>query len=341
LAIDIEQFLERGGPRWQRLGALLDQGDDSDTVLGIARLEELLSLYRQACADLNLARGLTRNARLLEPLNQIVGRAYRFIYGGRRRTKLPPGYLRRLLFTEIPQTFQRESRSVLLAALALIVGAVVGAGATIVEPDTGAALIPAQFFSESPGERVRQIEHGHERIDNVERATTFGATLYTHNIQVSFLGFALGALTIVGGLWLAFFNGVLLGAIAVRYLADGVGTFFIAWVGPHGSLELPAIVFATAAGVRMGQAFLLPGERGRKASVREAMQSVWRMLLTTAILLVFAGTVEGSFSQLSSNSVSYAVKICVALVLFSGMIFWLFGSAPRPLAQPPASSGDK
>ena len=116
--------------------------------------------------------------------------------------------------------------------------------------------------------------------------------------------------------------------MAASYVVDGVALFFAAWVGPHGALELPAIVFAGAAGLRLGRALLLPGDLSTGASLRQALPSVTRMLLTTALVLVVAGLVEGSFSQMSAKTIPYALKIAIAVVLFAMLFAWLFLRRP-------------
>jgi uncharacterized membrane protein SpoIIM required for sporulation len=326
--MDLERFVSERSPRWKRLEALLDEVQEApESALGRARLHELLLLYRSACADLNQARALTANPQLLGNVNQLVGRAYRFIY--RRRRGAAPIHWRRFFLRDIPATFRREERWVRLATAALVLGAVVGFAAVLRNPAQARSLLPEEFFTHSPAARVEQIESGKERIDTLSKATEFGAFLYTHNIQVSFLAFSLGALTFGGGLLLVFYNGVLLGAVAAQYLLDGAGTFFVAWVGPHGALEIPSIVFAGAAGLLAGRALLFPGERGRAAALRESFPSVFRMLCACAVLLVFAGLIEGSFSQMSSRSVPYAVKIAVSCALFAALYGWLFASGAR------------
>ena len=102
------------------------------------------------------------------------------------------------------------------------------------------------------------------------------------------------------------------------YFLDGVTTFFLAWVGPHGALELPAIVFGGAAGLRAGRALIAPGVRSQAAALRAAFPSVWRMMLATALVLVLAGLIEGSFSQFSARTFPYPLKIAVAALLFGG-----------------------
>jgi uncharacterized membrane protein SpoIIM required for sporulation len=320
---ELERFIHERGARWQRLSALLDEVHElEESELGRARLQELVLLYRSACTDLNRARTLTANPQLIGSLNQLIGRAYRFIYRRRRSTRVNLG---QFFLRDVPATFRLRIRFVQLGAAAMLAGAAVGFVAVARNPANALVLLPPQFFSERPAARVQQIETGKERIETLHDATAFGSYLYTHNIQVSFLTFALGALTFAGGIFLLFYNGVILGVVSAQYLADGAGTFFVAWVGPHGALELPSIVFAGAAGLLAGKALLMPGDSGRAAALRDAFPAVFRMLAATAALLVCAGLIEGSFSQLSARSVPYAAKIAVAAALFAAMSFWLFG----------------
>jgi uncharacterized membrane protein SpoIIM required for sporulation len=214
--------------------------------------------------------------------------------------------------------------TIAVAAAAMVLGTLFGALAVTVDPANRERLIPSVFFTESPRERVAKIESGKERIDNLDKALVFGASLYTHNIRVAFLAFSLGALTIAGGLLLLFYNGVILGAVAASYILDGVPLFFFAWVGPHGALELPAIVFGGAAGLVAGRALLMPGSLSRAASMRRALPSVWRIMIGTALTLVLAGLIEGSFSQFSARTFPYEAKITAAALLFIGLMTYLF-----------------
>jgi uncharacterized membrane protein SpoIIM required for sporulation len=329
--MDLERFIRLRRQRWARLEALIDRAEGG-AALGTDGLQELLGLYRQACSDLNEARSYTANPELLGRLNDLTGRGYRFVYRGAASSRLQ-GAVRRFLSHDVPATFRREKAFVLAAAVAMAAGVAVGLAAVAVDRSNGHLVIPDEFFTESPRERVEKIESGKERIESVEEALAFGASLYTHNIQVSFLAFALGALTVAGGLWLLFYNGVVLGAVAGMYFLDGVTTFFLAWVGPHGALELPAIVFGGAAGLRAGRALIAPGVRSQAAALRAAFPSVWRMMLATALVLVLAGLVEGSFSQFTARTFPYALKIAVAVLLLAALMSWLF---LRRLREEPA-----
>jgi uncharacterized membrane protein SpoIIM required for sporulation len=322
--LDVERFVRERRQRWARFEALLrDVERLPDHAMGKARLLELVRLYRQTCSDLNEARSYTANPELLSRLNELATRGYRVVYRrshGRRFAASAARFFK----VEAPATFRREKAFVLAAAAALLFGSVIGFGAVMLDRQNGERLIPEAFFSESPRDRVERIEKADERIGTLEEASAFGSYLFDHNIQVSFLVFSLGALTLVGGALLLFYNGLILGAVAAMYLLDGVHVFFLAWVGPHGALELPAIVFGGAAGLRLGHALLLPAPLSTGASLRRAFPSVWRMLLATCLVLVVAGLVEGSFSQFSAKTVPYPAKIAAAAVLFLGLFSYLF-----------------
>ncbi|MEK6376150.1 MAG: stage II sporulation protein M [Acidobacteriota bacterium] len=319
--MNVERFIAERTPVWQRLEQLLAEAEIKDPTS--ARLHDIVELYRRTASDLNRARSHTANPELLGYLNQLTGRAYRLIYGAGHRAPVWRSLVR-LIVREIPAAFRRERLAVAAAAAALLLGALFGSAAVLIDPANGPRLVPAQFFTERPRDRVQHIEENRERIDSVEKAALFGASLYVHNIKVACLTFSVGAVTIIGGLWLLFYNGTILGAIATMYILDGVPGFFFAWVGPHGALELPAIVFGGAAGLLTGRALLMPGNLTRQASVRRVLPSVWRMMTAAAMTLVLAGIIEGSFSQFSAKSLPYALKIAVASLLFVALLAWLF-----------------
>lgn len=319
--MNIERFLAERRPVWSELDALLTRAEG--VALTRDEMHELVSLYRRTCSDLNRARSYTANPEVLGYLNQLTGRAYRFIYRAAHDTPVWKAFVT-LVTREIPSAFRQQRVAVLVAAAAFLAGALFGTLAILVDPANGQRLIPPDFFSESPRERVEKIESGEERIDSMEKALVFGASLYTHNIKVSFLAFSLGAATILLGLLILFYNGIILGAVGTMYVLDEQTVFFFAWVGPHGALELPAIIFAGAAGLVIGRALLLPGDLSRATSIRRVLPSAWRMIIGAILTLVLAGLIEGSFSQFSAKTIPYSLKISVALLLFASLLWSLF-----------------
>lgn len=326
MPMDIDRFVEERKDHWRRLEELLDRAEQlTERDLGPEGMRDILRLYRLTSSDLNQARSLTADPEVLERLNALAGRGYRFIYRSRRSGLA--GALRRFgrfLSFDVPEAYRQEAWAVGVAAAALLLGALFGFLAVIARPSSAEDLIPGELFTQSPRERVEEIEKNEERIATIDDAAQFGAQLYTHNIRVSFLAFSLSALSLVFGVWILFFNGSLLGAVAATYMLDGVSTFFFAWVGPHGALELPSIIFAGAAGLVAGRALFFPGNLSRGASLRRAFPRVWRMMVGVMLFLVVAGLIEGSFSQFSAKTVPYSLKIAVAVVLHVALLAYLF-----------------
>lgn len=329
MPMDIDRFVEERKDRWRRFEEVLDRAEQlTERDLGPEGMREILRLYRLTSSDLNQARSLTADPEVLERLNALAGRGYRFIYRSRVSAGAGlAGALRRFgrfLSFDVPEAYRQEAWAVGVAAAALLLGALFGFLAVLARPSSAEDLIPGEFFTQSPKERVEEIEKNEERIATVDDAALFGAQLYTHNIRVSFLAFSLAALSLVLGVWILFYNGSLLGAVAATYMMDGVSTFFFAWVGPHGALELPSIVFAGAAGLVAGRALFFPGNLSRGASLRRAFPRVWRMMVGVMLFLVLAGLIEGSFSQFSAKTVPYTLKIAVAVVLHVALLAYLF-----------------
>src|SRR5277367_1132426 len=155
--MDVEEFVAGREERWKSLEALLVVAEESPVFeLGRERLLELVRLYRLSCTDLNHLRSLTANPQLLDRLNQLVGRGYRFVYSQAGRPRW--GAVRQFFLRDVPATFQHEKRWVLSAALSLGLGAAVGFSAMVLEPENASALIPPAFYSESASERVHRIE---------------------------------------------------------------------------------------------------------------------------------------------------------------------------------------
>ena len=110
--MDIDRFVEERKDRWRRLEEVLGRAESStEQELGPEGMRELLRLYRLTSSDLNQARSLTADPELLERLNALAGRGYRFIYRSRREGGVL-GRLRRFLGVEVPEAYRQEAWSV-------------------------------------------------------------------------------------------------------------------------------------------------------------------------------------------------------------------------------------
>ena len=93
-------------------------------------------------------------------------------------------------------------------------------------------------------------------------------------------------------------NGVSLGSAFGLYANKGIVRLLIAFIAPHGVLELFAICVAGGAAFLIAAGLLLPGNRSRRSALVENGRRAIRLIGVSTLLLVVAGTLEGLVSPI-------------------------------------------
>ena len=310
MILDLARFQAQAGPRWSKLESLLAALEGRpDRRLNPAEAEQLQELYAQISADLNRVTHGALAPDLRQYLERLVARAYAELYYApptRSEIWQPRRWPR--IFTAFPEAFRRQSRYFALSVMITVLGCALGGLAVRYDPASVEVLLPANYLR-NPGQRVNEDAKGgnrHSASAQVEAA--FSAELITHNIQVALLAAALGVTFGIGTALLLFENGVLLGAVAVRYTQQGFGLFVTAWLLPHGAFEIPSILIAGQAGFYLARLLLRRREdRDMRRAIRE-----WLLLIGgLAMMLVWAGMMEAFFSQHHAPVLPYGFKVAV------------------------------
>ena len=310
MILDLERFQAQAGPRWSRLESLLGTLEGRpNRRLNPSEAEQLQELYAQTAADLNRVTHGALAPDLRQYLERLVARAYAELYYApptRAEIWQPRRWLR--IFTAFPEAFRRQSRYFALAVLITLLGCALGGLAVRYDPASVEVLLPADYLR-NPGQRVNAEASGknrHPASAQVEAA--FSAELITHNIRVALLAAALGATFGIGTALLLFENGVLLGAVAVRYTQQGFGLFVTAWLLPHGAFEIPSILIAGQAGFYLARLLL---RRREDRDMRRAMREWLLLIAGLAMMLIWAGMMEAFFSQHHAPVLPYGFKVAV------------------------------
>jgi len=313
------QWLEKRRPYWERLGVLLGQAS-AGGVRQLTRVElrEAALLYRQAASDLSTLRQDSTAKAYAEHVNQLLARAHHIIYSSRGTSFLK---ILHFLRDEYPAIVQRQMRYVLLSLTILLGGALLGSVLTVARP---------QFMRHMLGPAMVETIERHEMWTHsvVSIAPAASSWIMTNNLTVCFVAFAGGITFGLLTIYSMFRNGLMLGVIGVACQQHGMALDLWSFVAPHGSLELPSIILAGAAGLRLGYGVLFPGIYRRSDSIARAGVEASRMVAGIIPLLVIAGTLEGFFSP--SNAPVW-LKFTVGGALFTLLISWLF----RPLPAMP------
>jgi uncharacterized membrane protein SpoIIM required for sporulation len=311
-------WIQKRTPYWDRLTTLVAAADQNRMqALSRSELQELALLYRQVASDLSTLRQDPTSAVMARRINQLLARAHHIIYSSRKSTwrnffaYLRDGY---------PRIFRQQLGYVFASLMITLVGAVAAAGFTLANPRFAEPIL-------GPGV-INSIAH-HEMWTHsiVSVAPQESSFLMTHNITVSFLAYGGGLLLGLGSIYLLFFNGMMVGAVGVACQQAGMAIPLWSFVAPHGSLELPSIIIAGAAGLRLGYGMLFPGMYRWKDSVAKAGAESARLVSGAIPLLMIAGSLEAFFSP---SAAPVALKFTVGGALFVLLLTWLF----RPLPQP-------
>jgi uncharacterized membrane protein SpoIIM required for sporulation len=317
---EADRFVAQRAASWNRLEELLRQVERGGVrSLGLPAARELAALYRSVSGDLLRARAEHANASVVDYLNDIVASAYAVVHGAPARAE------RDLLsfFTQrFPRLFRHEWRAVVLASAILALGAGAGAVFVATDPHSLGALIPEGHDARGPTERV-MAEEEREGAHGAGSAAAFSGWLFTHNIQVTFLVFALGLTFGVGTAAVLFFNGVPLGALAMQYHQDDLGTFFWAWILPHGIPELTSVAIAGAAGLILARGLWLPGRRRRRDALRDEARTAALLVIGAMPVLVVAGLIEGTVSQMHEPTLPYEAKLAFAALVGAALYRFL------------------
>lgn len=316
------QWLNKRRPYWDRLAVLLAQaGSGGVGQLSRAELRETALLYRQAASDLSTLRQDPTAKTYAEHVNQLLARAHHIIYSSRRK-----GFLKIFYFLrdEYPALVQRQIRYVLISLVLLLAGATLGSVLTLARPQFMRHMLGPQMV-----ETIERHEMWTHSIVGIEPLAS--SLIMTNNLSVCFIAFGGGILFGLGPIYSMFFNGMLLGVIGVACQQHGMAKDLWSFVAPHGSLELPSIILAGAAGLRLAYGLLFPGMYSRRDSVAQAGVEATRLVAGIIPLLVIAGTLEGFFSP---SGVAVWLKFLVGGSLFTLLLLWLF----RPVR--PAISGN-
>jgi uncharacterized membrane protein SpoIIM required for sporulation len=315
--VDLQKFITNERPAWTELENLVGRLEAEPNLnLSLEQVQRLHQLYERTAADLARITTFSSEPETRRFLEHLVARAYGEIHETREKHRR--FYPLQWFFKTWPQTFRKHIRAFQLSVLITVAGCAFGGLAIAFDPDAKPVLMPFSHLLQDPAKRVAEEENSTEdRLEGYK--TSFSVELMTHNTKVSIFTLALGMTWGVGTIAMLFYNGVILGAVAVDYIGAGETKFLLGWLMPHGVIEIPAILIAGQAGLML--AFALIG-RGRntplRTRLREISGDVSTLIFGVALMLVWAGFIEAFLSQYHEPVIPYDVKIafgCVELAL--------------------------
>jgi uncharacterized membrane protein SpoIIM required for sporulation len=332
----VVEILERRRQNWAELEKLCDRMQNSAgmSALPPGETARFSALYRAACADLALADAYQLPQNTVQYLHRLVGRAHNQLYRSRRFDFAAWG---RMLLVDVPQ--QVFGDRCVQAMFVLFWGLF--------------ALSAWLTYDKEAWPEYAETVLGHEMIEILEEmyedpidgsdrggdesAAAAGGYI-NHNAGIGLQCFAFGLL-VIPGLLISAFNALFLGS-AFGYMARPdvyaqQGQNFFHFVTAHGPFELTAVVLAAGSGLRLGLAWIMPGEWSRFSSLMRWGRKMMPVMMSAVIMFMIAALIEGF---LSPSAAPYWVKATVAIVS-SGILAFYFVvlGFPRGAVEQPAA----
>lgn len=323
VAAEMNRFIDEKKDNWERLEDLLGLLAGS-RLSGLTKMEvrEFGELYRRAAADLAIARGETRDPKLINYLNSLVIRAHGKIY---RAEGKGVNLIAKFFARDLPRTFRANSRYMLLAFAIYFGFAIFGFIATWINSEFTHFVMLSGV--------TEQIRAGDQWWLSLNNANQLGASfILTNNILVTLRVFALGALFGVGAVYTLAFEGARLGSVfgACYSIDPSFGNALATFVVGHGVIELSCIFFCAGAGMMIGYALIDPGDLSRGQALKKKGIEAVQIVAGCAVLLVIAGIIEGFISP---SGLPPAAKITTGVLSGAAMYAYFFfvgRSEPEP-----------
>jgi uncharacterized membrane protein SpoIIM required for sporulation len=299
--------------RWESLRALLDRAGSDPRRLEAADIERLSMLYRQVVADLALARRDFPGDQVVAYLNGLAARAYPLVY------RAPVGSWRRLgefFLVEFPARYRAMGWFILTSFLLFLVPAIAGYVVVVGNPALAEQILPPEM--------TRLVRDGRlwTEIPGILRPLAASA-IATNNIQVSILAFAGGILLGTLTVYALVLNGLNVGAVLGYTHLYGLDGKLLAFMSPHGYIELTVIFIAGGAGLRIAWGIIHPGLLRRRDALVQAGQEATLLVIGALPLLLVAGLIEG---LVSPSEISDGVKLTIGPIF--GLMLHLFLLGP-------------
>jgi uncharacterized membrane protein SpoIIM required for sporulation len=300
--MDYARFVRLRRPLWEKLEAQLAAARKGMTH---AELEEMALCYRQVLHDHALAATRYPGTAAAQRLRELAVEGTRALVAGEAEG---PGGLVTFLTRTFPRAFRRQLPLTGLALALFLLAALWGLAITALRPGLGIAFLGPQA--------VAGLSEGRMWTDSLVSAVppaVSSSTIATNNISVALSAWSGGILAGVVPLYIVLLNGLLLGSILGLTMHYSMAGELLEFISAHGPLEISLILVAAGAGLGIGRAVVMAGDRPRSLAIREAARDALTVLLGCVPWFVVLALVEVLISPSKNLPASFKLAIGLSL----------------------------
>ena len=307
--MDLEAYAATHRPDWQRLDQLARRrGITADEV------DELVELYGRASTQLSIVQTQDPDGPYANRLSLIIARARARLTSA---TGSPVAGAKTFFAVKLPYALYRiRWLTIILGAAFLAIAGAYGLWYGN-NPDMFDAMMPEEA-------QIAYVEEDFVDYYSENPAASFTTLVWVNNAWIALqeVAFGITGFFVPYVLWV---NAQGLGiSAALMHKHDELDTF-VAFILPHGLMELSAIFIAGAAGLRVFWAWVAPGRRTRLQSLADWGRQLILVGVGLVGVLLISGLVEG---LVTPSSLPTWAKITIGALVLAGYwtYTWVLGS---------------
>ncbi|MEO0878003.1 MAG: stage II sporulation protein M, partial [Bacteroidota bacterium] len=273
------QFIKQNQEKWSEFEETL-KGEAKDA-------DRLRNLLVQITDDLSYTRTFYPNRSVRVYLNSLAQKVFLQLYRNRRT---PLGKLVTFWTDELPQEIYRARSAFRLAFFLFVLCFGIGVLSCAMDAEFAEVVLGDDYVEMTRA----NIESGDPMAVYKEKgAFSMFLGITFNNLYVAFLAFTMGVFFGVGSIVILVSNAIMVGCFQYFFIKEGLfwDSFLTIWI--HGTLEISAIVIATAAGITMGHGPAFPGTYTRLQAFQQSARRGAKIMLGTTPLFIIAGFLEG------------------------------------------------
>lgn len=312
-----ERFISKNKYLWDRYQNMLDGWK-------LYSPNELGRAYLSVCSDLAYAQSHYPDTQVCESLNALALQFHHILY--RRQPQRWTELLHFFTHT-VPLSFYRSRRFLLLSLCLFLIGELIGIMSQSLDTEYFRAFFGDYYYDET----MDNIKSGNPMgIYGNEQEVAMFFHITINNMMVGIHYFINGLLTPFYTIYATVMTGIMMGSFTTFFAQNGCLIDALIAPNEHGSLELPAIIVCSAAGMQLGMGWFFPGKLSRMKALMHSAQEAVVIVLAMMPFFIVAGFIESFITRHQEWPMAMRTALVVAGLLFS--IYYII-LLPRQLAK--------
>jgi len=304
--VDVEAFVSVHQPQWDRLAYLTRR----QRRLTGAEAEELVTLYQRVGTHLAALRAAGADPVSIGRLSGLIADARGAVTGAQAPVWRD---ISRYFLVSFPAALYASRRWWLTIGLLFYLVAAWAAWRIIAHPEVVDSVLTSAQVQEL-------VDKQFAAYYSENPAQDFAFQVWINNATVSAAVLALGIL-LIPSVFILWDNALNLGVNAGLMIGHDRADVFFGLITPHGLLELTAVFVASAAGLRLGWAWIVPGPRTRMQALAQTGRATVGMAIGLAAILLITGIIEGFVTP---SSLPTAVRVGIGVLVEIGFFVYVW-----------------